>query len=154
MKRSCPAFLSNVCHCLEQAVLGQRVASGTACSKQWHTGGSLPGAARNWGYGIPILAAAVLLSLLSALVAEEDVKLKLRDEVIDGPAPGSNRAAWLAEMTRWRDAERKRIKYDPAQYARPELRWTQRSFVQPQIMVEERYFYDPIAGRVHGGPIP
>ena len=29
----------------------------------------------------------------------------------------------------------------------PELRWTQSSFIQPQMMVEDRYFYDPVAGK-------
>ena len=37
--------------------------------------------------------------------------------------------------------------YDGAEYSRPELRWTQSSFVQPQMMIEDRYFYDPAAGR-------
>ncbi len=37
--------------------------------------------------------------------------------------------------------------YDGAEYARPELRWTQSSFIQSQMMVEDRYFYDPVAGR-------
>ena len=27
----------------------------------------------------------------------------------------------------------------------PELKWTQSSFMQPQMMVEDRYFYDPVA---------
>ena len=97
-------------------------------------------------YYLSVLITAVVLCFPSTFVAGEDVKLKLRDEVIDGPASGSNRAAWLGEMIRWRDAERKRIKYDPAEYARPELQWTQRNFVQPQMMVEDRYFYDPKTG--------
>ena len=37
--------------------------------------------------------------------------------------------------------------YSGAEYDRPELKWTQRSFIQPQMMAEERYFYDPAAGR-------
>ena len=94
-----------------------------------------------------ILTATVVLFLLSMFAAAEEVKLKVREEVIDGPAPGSDRDAWLAEMGKWRDSERKRIKYDGAEYARPELQWTQRSFIQPQVMVEERYLYDPVAGK-------
>ena len=41
----------------------------------------------------------------------------------------------------------KRLGYDDAEYKRPELLWTQSSFMQPQMMVEDRYFYDPAAGR-------
>jgi gamma-glutamyl hercynylcysteine S-oxide synthase len=93
-----------------------------------------------------LLTAGVALLSLSASAVAEEVKLQTRPEVIDGPAQAGQRDAWLAEMVKWRDAERKRINYNGAQYDRPELRWTQRSFVQPQMMVEERYFYDPVAG--------
>ena len=37
--------------------------------------------------------------------------------------------------------------YNNSEYARPELNWTQSSFIQPQMMIEDRYFYDPVAGR-------
>jgi iron(II)-dependent oxidoreductase len=40
-----------------------------------------------------------------------------------------------------------RMGYDGAEYDRPELKWTQSSFMQPQMMIEDRYFYDPVAGR-------
>ncbi len=38
------------------------------------------------------------------------------------------------------------IAYDPSRYDLPALRWTQSSFIQPQMMVQDRYFYDPVAG--------
>lgn len=41
----------------------------------------------------------------------------------------------------------KRIGYDGSEYDRPELKWAQSSFLQPQMMVEDRYFYDPVAGK-------
>jgi len=53
-----------------------------------------------------ILAAVLAFSSNSAFAADE-IKLQIRPEVIDGPASNADRAAWLAEMTRWRDAERK-----------------------------------------------
>ena len=37
--------------------------------------------------------------------------------------------------------------YDGSQYERPELMWTQSSFIQPQMMIEDRYFYDSVAGK-------
>ena len=40
-----------------------------------------------------------------------------------------------------------RMGYDDAKYRRPELQWAQRNFVHTQMMVEDRYFYDPVAGR-------
>jgi gamma-glutamyl hercynylcysteine S-oxide synthase len=54
---------------------------------------------------------------------------------------------WLADVTHWRNERRIRIGYDPSRYEMPELRWTQSSFIQPQMMVQDRYFYDPIAGK-------
>lgn len=75
------------------------------------------------------------------------MKLHIDKETISGPESPAVRDAWLAEMKRWRDDHRAHIRYDGAEYARPELLWTQRSFVQPQMMCEERYFYDPVAGR-------
>jgi formylglycine-generating enzyme required for sulfatase activity len=40
-----------------------------------------------------------------------------------------------------------RLGYNGSEYERAELKWTQSSFIQPQMMIEERYFYDPVAGR-------
>ena len=54
---------------------------------------------------------------------------------------------WIAELTDWRREHLTRIGYDDANYRRPELQWAQRNFVHAQMMVEDRYFYDPAAGR-------
>lgn len=55
--------------------------------------------------------------------------------------------AWLNDVKHWRAERRIRIGYDGSRYARPELEWTQSSFIQPQTMVQDRYFYDPAAGK-------
>jgi iron(II)-dependent oxidoreductase len=54
--------------------------------------------------------------------------------------------AWLEDITHWRMEARIRAGYTGQEYERPELKWTQSSFIQPQMMVEDRYFYDPVAG--------
>ena len=54
-------------------------------------------------------------------------------------------AAWLADIQHWRTEDRLRAGYDASQYERPDLLWTQTSFIQPQMMVHDRYFYDPVA---------
>src|ERR1019366_5988033 len=54
---------------------------------------------------------------------------------------------WLRDLQHWRAERRIRIAYDGSRYHLPELRWTQSSFIQPQMMVHDRYFYDPVAGR-------
>ena len=54
---------------------------------------------------------------------------------------------WIAELKDWRREHLTRIGYDDANYRRPELQWAQRNFVHAQMMVEDRYFYDPATGR-------
>ncbi len=50
---------------------------------------------------------------------------------------------WVRELIDWRREHLVRIGYDDANYRRPELQWAQRNFVHVQMMVEERFFYDP-----------
>jgi gamma-glutamyl hercynylcysteine S-oxide synthase len=54
---------------------------------------------------------------------------------------------WLEDLEHWRTERRIRTAYDPARYDMTALRWTQSSFIQPQMMVHDRYFYDPVAGK-------
>ena len=37
-----------------------------------------------------------------------------------------------------------RFSIDPAIYETPAVKWTQSSYVQPQMMIHDRYFYDPV----------
>jgi iron(II)-dependent oxidoreductase len=63
------------------------------------------------------------------------------------PCSVSSHRDWLADITHWRTERLIRIGYDPARYELPALKWTQSSFMQPQMMVHDRYFYDPVAGQ-------
>jgi formylglycine-generating enzyme required for sulfatase activity len=54
---------------------------------------------------------------------------------------------WLGDLEHWRSERRIRIAYEPSRYDLPALKWTQSSFMQPQMMVQDRYFYDPVAAR-------
>ncbi len=62
------------------------------------------------------------------------------------PCPPDMHSRWLADLEHWRTERRIRISYDPSRYESPVLRWTQSSFIQPQMMVQDRYFYDPVTG--------
>ena len=64
-----------------------------------------------------------------------------------GPATAADWASWLAAMRQWRTDERAAMGYNPVNYARPELAWAQRNPIQPQVMVEDRYLYDPAEQR-------
>ncbi len=63
------------------------------------------------------------------------------------PCTSETHGEWLQDVTHWRAERRIRIGYDPARYELPALQWTQSSFIQPQMMVHDRYFYDPVAGK-------
>ena len=52
---------------------------------------------------------------------------------------------WLEEMRVWRTEHLIRMGYDDSEYRRRELLWSQKNFVHVQMMVEDRYFYDPVA---------
>jgi formylglycine-generating enzyme required for sulfatase activity len=63
-----------------------------------------------------------------------------------GCAPNAHER-WLRDIEHWRAERRIRTAFDPARYEMPAFRWTQSSFMQPQMMVHDRYFYNPVAGR-------
>ena len=50
---------------------------------------------------------------------------------------------WLRDIAHWRTERRIRVGYDDSLYRDPSLLWTQSSFVQPQMMIHDRQFYDP-----------
>src|SRR3984885_13275332 len=63
------------------------------------------------------------------------------------PCSPTTHQEWLKAITSWRDERHIRTGYDGSRYAMPALQWTQSSFMQPQMMVHDRYFYDPVAGK-------
>ena len=54
---------------------------------------------------------------------------------------------WISELLDWRREHLTRIGYADANYRRPDLQWAQKNFVHAQMMVEDRYFFDPDTGR-------
>ena len=62
------------------------------------------------------------------------------------PCTADDHQLWLKDITHWRNERRIRISYNGSRYEIPELLWTQSSFIQPQMMVHDRFFYDPIVG--------
>jgi gamma-glutamyl hercynylcysteine S-oxide synthase len=93
-----------------------------------------------------ILAASFLLILIFSCLAQ-DTKVRSEQQQLAGPENPSGFPAWLADIRHWREERLSRIGYQSREYERDEFKWTQRNFIQPQMMVEERYFYDPVAGK-------
>ena len=111
------------------------------------------------GAGIATAAMlAIAMLMATRMIAAQDTAYPPASEQIPGPACApvpewdSQRAArtctkaetdaWLADVKHWRMERRIRAGYSGAEYERPELLWTQSSFIQPQMMVHDRYFYD------------
>jgi iron(II)-dependent oxidoreductase len=75
--------------------------------------------------------------------------LVLRDDTEASNLPCSplDHQAWLADITHWRNERRIRTGLDLSRYRLDALKWTQSSFIQPQMMVHDRFFYDVVAGK-------
>jgi gamma-glutamyl hercynylcysteine S-oxide synthase len=66
-----------------------------------------------------------------------------QDVFLAGPASPEEQGAWLAGIKAWRNERLTRLRYDGAQYERPELAWTQGVVSQYQMLIWEPSFYDP-----------
>src|ERR1019366_8249019 len=90
----------------------------------------------------------ILLFAAAALsVAAQDTRYAPQNEQIPGPPDPSQFKSWLGDIQHWRSERLIRIGYDGSEYGRPEFKSAQSSFMQPQMMIEDRYFYDRVAGK-------
>jgi formylglycine-generating enzyme required for sulfatase activity len=114
---------------------------------------------------IRILWTAVLFLAFAGSIFAQDTKFPPQGEQIPGPDktettagqccyrsdeikdPAQAFKTWIDDVRHWRRERLIRMGYSGSEYERPELKWTQSTFIQPQMMIEERYFYDPIAGK-------
>ena len=91
---------------------------------------------------------AMLCLLLAALLAvAQDTKYPPQGQQFPGPPTKLDTADWLKELRQYREERLVRAGLNSELYDRPELRWAQSSFIQPQVMVEDRYLYDPVTRR-------
>ncbi|MGH9588729.1 MAG: formylglycine-generating enzyme family protein [Acidobacteriaceae bacterium] len=70
------------------------------------------------------------------------------------PCTAESTNDWLKDITHWRFERRIRqglaapeFEGIPDFYKLPALQWIHSEFIQPQMMVQDRYFYDPVARR-------
>jgi iron(II)-dependent oxidoreductase len=99
----------------------------------------------------------VAVLLLTGWVRGQDVVNHPDGEQIPGPAcaetsvgaKGCSEAdlkAYHADIEHWRNEERIRAGLSSGEYRVKALQWAEKSYVQPQMMVHDRYFYDASAG--------
>ena len=65
-------------------------------------------------------------------------------ELLAGPAKTTDYKDWNAAMLKWRTKIKDSLKYKGSNYRLKGLNWVQSSYIQTQMMVEDRYFYNPI----------
>ncbi len=110
-----------------------------------------------------VLAAMGLMA--APMLFAHDTKYPPKGELIPGPPGYIERGShccyspeqeqysrkvfqeWIEGIRHFRMERLIRAGYDGAQYERPELKWTQSSFIQPQMMMQDRFFYDPVTRR-------
>ena len=92
-------------------------------------------------------AAAVALLCASPFLPAQDTKYPPQGQQFPGPPAKTDTADWLKEMKQYREERRIRAGLTGEIYERPELQWAESSFIQPQSMIEDRYFYDPVTRR-------
>jgi gamma-glutamyl hercynylcysteine S-oxide synthase len=110
----------------------------------------------------PVIGLAAIAILCTAPSFAQDTQYRANGQLIPGPpclASGalgrggpspctlSTHREWLTDITHWRAERRIRIGYDSSRYDIAALKWAQSAFIQPQMMVHDRYFYDPVAGK-------
>jgi formylglycine-generating enzyme required for sulfatase activity len=88
---------------------------------------------------------------LQSLIPARVLKTNSLKQLLAGPDKPGDFPGWLAGMRAYRREMQSLIKdkgdsfSDP--YAEPALQWAGRSFIQPQMMAHDRFFYDPGTGR-------
>lgn len=61
------------------------------------------------------------------------------------PSDPSSVASWRSAMAEWRSRMRSKIHFNGSIFEVPELKWTQTSYIQPQMHPYDRFFFDPLA---------
>ncbi len=117
-----------------------------------------------WKYRICGAFLASALAITQAAADERDYNYVPRDgsgsRMIDGPkclamqdlvgfsqCGSGSHEDFISAINHWRMERRIYVGYDGARYGAPALHWTQSSFLQPLMMVEDRYLYDPASGK-------
>jgi hypothetical protein len=113
--------------------------------------------------GARSILAAALFALGPGVVLPQDPPIQVKPQQIEGPSCASvpvwqslaaaalcrddELMAWLEGAIAWRKAQRIRVGFRDDEYRRPDLAWTQTDYIQTQMMVHERFFYDPVSRR-------
>jgi gamma-glutamyl hercynylcysteine S-oxide synthase len=93
-----------------------------------------------------ILTAILLLVPLNSNTKAQSSHIWLSETLqqIKGPNNILEIPAWQAEIEYWRKVEKTKLDYKDSFYNGKEVQWVKKDFIQTQMMVQERSFYDPV----------
>ena len=89
------------------------------------------------------LLAGLLLAVGGALASGPIGRVRGWDEVFSGPGKPADFPAWYAAAVKSREETLRKVNYTDVNYKIPSLQWARSSFMQPQAMVHDRFFFDP-----------
>src|ERR1035438_9270803 len=121
-------------------LLRNRLAGESACPTVTHR-------VSDTAYFMEMIKRFLILLVVVAAIFAQDTLHRPEENQIPGPRDAGDFDGWFRDLKIRRAERLTRMGYNDAEYARPELQWAQRDFVQPQMMCEERYFYDPVQRR-------
>ena len=91
----------------------------------------------------PILTLILILFSICIYSLPTPIHFSNYGEQIPGPSSPSNFSSWFQAIMQWRTTTLKEVNYNSEVYDDvASLKWTQSSFIQPQMMVHERMFFD------------
>jgi len=90
------------------------------------------------------LVLLILIGITANAVAQAPAKQGNWNELLAGPAKPADFKAWHQQLLNWRQKVKDSLHYKADTYNLSGLKWVQRSYIQTQMMVEDRYFYDPV----------
>ena len=97
---------------------------------------------------MPKILLPVLCMLIPALIFAQSPPLQGNwKELLAGPAKPADYAVWYSLMVKWRQKAKDSLKYSSNKYHYPGLNWARSSYIQTQMMVEDRYFYNTVSGK-------
>jgi iron(II)-dependent oxidoreductase len=94
-----------------------------------------------------LLLSFVLIGITANSIAQAPAKQGNWNELLAGPSKPADFKTWHTRILNWRQKIKDSLKYKGDKYQLPGLKWVQRSYIQTQMMVEDRYFYDPVKGK-------
>lgn len=87
------------------------------------------------------------LCLTTALYAQKPEIQSDHYELFAGPKSPPERDSWYSVMLRWRENEKKEIGYHDSAYSTPQTGWSEYAFINVQMLVWDRFFYNPVTAR-------